>query len=213
MTKEYILIHKSELTYSLVAGLQCSVDDLRVIYALDIDGVLTDEDTGWRLYHIKNACSEVIKHYKRLSKDQARTAIDKISTGISYQNKIKQPTHLSAFLESEGKRFRGKGIFKLTIAAGATVSQDYLLTEERLLDAGHIKGYNTNFGDNITFEIVHPENGVLDTFLENWYVRDDPCKIHVYPTLVPAGLILRLTYNNVGAGEAKIIINGFLHKV
>jgi len=131
----------------------------------------------------------------------------------NYKAKGNKPMTLkrSAFSEATNEHARLTGCFDFTIAAGATISVDYTLTEFRYLDGMKYKVENNAFADSVSFQVVHPVAGVLDEFGTDWPVCPAET-IKLYKAKVPAGLIIRITYKNTGAGLVRFIGGLFLHE-
>lgn len=206
--KQYVLIRKDELTDSLMQALDIG-HRVRLTSIQDAQGNETD-------YYVAKVTTEsypeALKGYKRFTKEEVKPLIQNIKNGMSVQRLMMPSQKISVFPNPEGVRARFRNGFKLTVGAGQTVSQDFLLTEERLLTGAKIWGSNVNFGDSATFEVVHPLLGVMDRFVENWYLADGWDTIDAYPARLPAGLILRVTYKNTGSSQARLLVNLFLHK-
>ena len=122
----------------------------------------------------------------------------------------------SAFQDPEGKRARLKGTHSQNCPAGQATTMLFAVPSGgRILDGAEYEARAPNFGDNINFEIVAPDGQggytVLDEFAKNWYVCDKPRLYRVYPSWLPFGLQVRITYNNVGADDVLFQCNLFLH--
>lgn len=119
----------------------------------------------------------------------------------------------TALPNPESYRFRGDATPWMTCAPGVT-NLDLVLTEERFVDGGIVVTKDANPGDYCTFQIVHPVDGVVEQFVNRWVVAPGTGQMHVnvYPARVPAGLTIRIVYNNVGATNAGCAVNLRLHK-
>ncbi len=209
MNKKYIIIHKNEISQAILMELNYSKDQNIAIIPSP-----SSDDSGYRVLSLKNnTYPNSIKDYKKMDVTEVQNSIAAIKSGNNTERFSKAYSRKSAFKDSEGKRARFKGGFKFSAPAGQQTSQDFTLTEDRLFTGANYKATSSNFGDYIEFEVVHPVYGTLDKFIETWYLSDDYVSEDAYPAKIPAGLTLRVTYNNVGAQEAKIWINLKLHKV
>jgi hypothetical protein len=210
MTKYYFIIPKSELSPDIIqlAG-QVGVSKLLPLLAAN------GSESSYMLLSItKTSIPPELKDYKALTKTELDSRLEKLRAGLTFSFKKPNAAKISAFEDSEGKRARFRGCALIETAAGETKSVDYQLAEDRYVDGAVYDCVGANFGDNVSMEIVHPiSNQVLDDFVQNWYVLDGAVHLKVYPARVPAGLILRFTYNNVGPNPAKFMINLRLHAV
>lgn len=143
-----------------------------------------------------------------------------------------------AFSNSDGFRFRGKGIHG-TCTAGTNTNVDYKLTEERWINGVDLMAKNQLLGDSIKFQVVDkdyayagilypvtyggtawsvvmPTGVVLDEFGTDWYLAEDTQKqeqvLLPYPARVLVNLYIRLIYNSTGSDNVELYINLFLHK-
>ncbi len=104
-----------------------------------------------------------------------------------------------------------------TCPFGQTTNIDYSLTDDVLFTGGEFLAKNSLFGDKFSLQIVHPINGVIYTFVNDFGVTDDSqtkmVKQSVIPAKLPAGLIIRLAYTSTGETDVKLIINLYLFKI
>lgn len=133
-------------------------------------------------------------------------------TNYKAKAKLILPSTGAALPDPDGHRFRGERCFIGECAAGVATTFDFDIVEERYLTGFMYAVENENWGDYITFSVVHPVAGVLETFVSSWGVCHGSHLIEVYKAKVPAGLKLRCVYTNVGVNVAKFMANGFLHK-
>lgn len=148
-------------------------------------------------------------------------------------------TKSRAFANSDGFRFRGKGI-KSVCNAGISTNIDYKLTEERWINGVDLIVKNHILGDSVKFQVVDKEyvyagilypstysggvawnivapNGVLlDEFGSDWFLADDTQKqqqvLIPYPAKILPNLYIRLVYTSTGVNNVDLYINLFLHK-
>jgi hypothetical protein len=87
-------------------------------------------------------------------------------------------------------------------------------TEDRWVDGGALLYKDANPGDYVTFQVVHPLAGVIETYVPSWLIVPGTGReeVRVYPAKIPAGLILRLLYVNTGETSAYCGANYRLHK-
>lgn len=105
-----------------------------------------------------------------------------------------------------------------TITAGATQSLDLTLTDDVIMAGGTVfLAKDASWGDKVAFQVVHPALGVVNEFIESWYVDPSVIKQEVppsnYPAKLVAGLILRIVYQSTGTTDVKIAVNYNLEKV
>lgn len=122
---------------------------------------------------------------------------------------------LKPFADANGFRARFKGVSG-TMAAGTSTNLDHVLAEERWIDGIEVHQIGAAAGDNLMFQIVHPQAGVLDEFGSNWFIDSSTGKqnpvIVSYPAKIPAGLTIRTVYNSVGGSSVWLGVNLRLHK-
>jgi hypothetical protein len=125
-------------------------------------------------------------------------------------NVVKQ----AALSNAEEFRFRGDATPWTACAAGVSTNLELLMTEERFIDGGVVVVKDANPGDYCVFQVVHPIVGVVEQFVNKWYVTPGTgtLDVKVYPAKVPAGLIIRVVYHNVGATASSCGVNLRLHK-
>lgn len=132
-------------------------------------------------------------------------------------------SRLRAFANSDGFRFRGKGISG-TATKNTTSNIDYKLTEERYINGCNLILKNHAFGDSVKFQVIdidnvigYGNNVVLDEFGTDWYIAEDAQNQGVillpYPAKILANLYIRIVYNSVGILlNVSVKCNLFLHK-
>ena len=112
-------------------------------------------------------------------------------------------------------RFRGKGI-RTTVTAGETGNLDHTLAEMQYLNGGRVILENHSTNDELTFQVVHPQAGVLDEYISTWQVdigqNLQESIILPYIAALPAGLILRVAYSSTGGADVIVKINYMLQK-
>lgn len=137
------------------------------------------------------------------------------AVGLQYIQNVLPPTVTATALPDPGSfRFRGDTTPWTTCSPGTT-NLELVITEERYIDGGTVVVKDANPGDYCTFQIVHPVAGVVEQFVNKWFVIPGTGKmdIQVYRAKVPAGLTIRVVYNNVGATDVECGINLRLHKL
>jgi hypothetical protein len=137
------------------------------------------------------------------------------SVGLQYiQNVLPPAITPTALPDPANFRFRGDATAWATCAPGTT-NLNYVVTEERYVDGGVVIVKDANPGDYCTFQVVHPQAGVVEQFVNKWFVIPGTGKmdVNVYRARVPAGLTIRIVYNNVGSTSVECGINLRLHKL
>lgn len=105
-----------------------------------------------------------------------------------------------------------------TVTAGTTSDIDYELADDMLLHGGSILMVkNAAWGDYVKLQIVHPQAGVLATFVNKWFI-DDTVRAQTSPTVnypgkVVTGLKLRIKYTSTGQTDVEVKMNWNLEKV
>ena len=132
------------------------------------------------------------------------------------QNSGYNPQNISDFEKSkllfDGKSVQGTAVANDTKTIDITLSDDYLLTGGMLL----VKG--AKFFDSATLQIVHPNFGVVNQFVTEYFMKEDSQEQFNlaigYPAKLAAGLSVRLVYKaTADAGVRSIALNYQLHKV
>lgn len=122
----------------------------------------------------------------------------------------------TALPNPEDYRFRGTATAWTECPAGQTTDIDITpsATEDRWVSGGFVVHKDANPGDTVGFKVVHPQVGPVETYVPSWIVTPGTGsqKIEVYPARIPAGLILRVSYTNVGSASAYCGINYLLHR-
>jgi hypothetical protein len=122
----------------------------------------------------------------------------------------------AALSNPEDYRFRGDGTPWTAIPANTTASSSLVLssTDVKYLDGGVVVTSNANPGDYCVFNIVHPQAGVVETFVKKWYVQPGSAyqEIKVYPAAVPPGITVRIDYVNIGPNDASFGVNLRIHR-
>lgn len=125
-------------------------------------------------------------------------------------------TAQTALTNPEDYRFRGTATAWTECAAGTTTDIDITpsATEDRWVSGGFVIHKDANPGDTVSFKVVHPLVGVVETYVPSWLVTPGTGQQHieVYPARIPAGLILRVSYTNVGGTAAWCGVNYLLHR-
>lgn len=135
--------------------------------------------------------------------------------GLQYiQNVLPPAITPTALPDPASFRFRGDTT-PWTICAPGQTNLEITLDEERYVDGGTVVVKDANPGDYCTFQVVHPQAGVVEQFVNKWFVIPGTGKmdIQVYRARVPAGLKIRIVYNNVGSTDVECGINLRLHKL
>jgi hypothetical protein len=135
--------------------------------------------------------------------------------GLQYiQNVLPPAITPTALPDPANFRFRGDATAWTTCAPGTT-NLDLLMAEERYVDGGVVIVKDANPGDYCVFQVVHPQAGVVEQFVNKWFVIPGTGKmdVNVYRAKVPAGLTIRIVYHNVGNTNAECGINLRLHKL
>lgn len=107
-----------------------------------------------------------------------------------------------------GQKINFEGIPALSGAAPAnqTTTFSYTVDENKVLKAVAVGVSNSNFLDHIDMQVFSGETKV-GQHVKNLFVVDGRTLVEVPQSLVLAGLIIKLTYTNTGANNAKIFIN------
>jgi hypothetical protein len=128
----------------------------------------------------------------------------------------KRFTHIDQFT-SDAVKFAGAAAGGDAVA-GQTVNIDYVAPFDLVITGAVVIVKNAKIDDLVSLQVVHPQAGVLDTFVTDWYVSetsDEQFALQLnYPANIPAGLILRAVYKANGTlATRQVRINYLLHKV
>lgn len=106
--------------------------------------------------------------------------------------------------------------FTGTATAGETTNIDFTMPDCRYIVGLNLVLKNHKIGDTVSFQVVHPQAGVLDEFATNWNVCDDEGdqKIVEFPLRgkIPQDIIIRLVYTSSGTDDVYVACNLMLHK-
>lgn len=123
---------------------------------------------------------------------------------------------MTALTNPEDYRFRGTATAWTECLPNTTTNMDITpsATEDRFVDGGIIIHKDTNPGDHVSFKVVHPTYGVVETYVPSWLLPPGVGSesILVYPARIPAGIILRVVYTNTGSTSAYCGVNYRLHR-
>lgn len=135
--------------------------------------------------------------------------------GLQYiQNVLPPAITPTALPDPANFRFRGNATSWVTCSPGTT-NLDLTMPEELYVDGGVVIVDGAHPGDYCVFQVVHPVAGVVEQFVNKWFVIPGTGKmdVNVYRAKVPAGLIIRIVYNNTGSTDVECGINLRLHKL
>jgi hypothetical protein len=132
-------------------------------------------------------------------------------------HKIKKVTELNA----DNSVYRLQGFYGQA-AASSISSIDFQMAYEIWVSGGYISVKDGNWGDKLTIQIVdvnnllgYGTNIVLRQFVENMCVVTDQqyqCNIDIsYVALIPAGLYVRVVYDNTGIDPVDFAVNIYSH--
>ena len=128
------------------------------------------------------------------------------------QNSTYVPQNISEF-KTGALAFAAKGVFGV-IPAGAEASIDLVLTDDVLLLGGRLHLENSKFGDKVWLRVLLPDLTVAAEYVSGWYVGGIHQEVAVaspYPSKIPAGMVLRVTYQSTGASPVSLAVNYDLH--
>lgn len=128
----------------------------------------------------------------------------------------KRFTHTSQFT-SDAVKFVGASAAGDAVA-DETKNIDYTAPYDLCITGAVVVVKGGNINDKVCIQVVHPQAGVLDEFVTDWYMTEDRNHQFAidldYPANIPAGLIIRAVYKaGAAAGTRNVRINYFLHKV
>lgn len=154
--------------------------------------------------------------------DPVQEAANKADFEANYKSKANFAIGQRPYAFATGDfQFYGDGNFS-ECPAGGTVQVEYVFAENLYVNGGELYVLGSALGDWIKIEVVHPQAGVVATYVAKRYVPMAPAagpsgymKLATpYAAYISAGLKLRLTYNSTAAGGAapKFAVNYDLHR-
>lgn len=110
-------------------------------------------------------------------------------------------------------------------APNQTTINDYVITDDCLLDGANLHTINANLGDKITAQVIDKDNifgyghnVVLGQYVTDWFIN--PMRTEQldytsrYPAKIFAGLYLRIIYTSTSNSvPVDVIVNYKLHKI
>lgn len=154
-------------------------------------------------------------HLKNHVKYTANQILDARSSMTDLKSEVPPIVRPNAFADADGKRARFEKMGNVSIPAGESGVVNYTMPEDSMINKGNIIIDGGNYGDTISFHVIYPIGDILlDPFINDWFIAPDSAfSVDAgYPALVPAGLILRVTYDNNGSEPATMYCNLFRHK-
>jgi hypothetical protein len=118
----------------------------------------------------------------------------------------------SALPEPDGYRFRGRRTFYGTVTDTPHVFS-YTIPEALYITGFVFQALNHSFLDYISFGVYAPNDTLIELFVPEWNVSDEPQLIEVYKAYIPANFKIKCTYTKVNDATDPIFwANAFLHK-
>lgn len=115
-----------------------------------------------------------------------------------------------------GLRVRAEGIINSTATKNTdTTLSSAALTSDRKIEGVQMILENHVFGDSVSFEVHHPQAGLLDQFGKTWYVEPDrnsqtPIRYN-FKASIPANLLIRVVYHSVGTeNDVNVLVNAYM---
>ena len=113
---------------------------------------------------------------------------------------------------------------RFTATAGESTTNDFLISDDTLVDGAILIAIGSALGDNITCQVVDKDNvlglgagAVLGQYVTDWFMNPQASVqldfVSPYPAKLYGGLYLRLIYVSVGLTNVEVIVNYKLHKV
>lgn len=115
-------------------------------------------------------------------------------------------------------RVRFIGTHDFTIAGNQTVTSDWTVPQQQfqgvdattIISGVEFKTVGGCDGDKVSFQVVHPQAGVMDEFGTDYFVfKDTKMTMKEHRAKIPAGLIIRVIYKSTCATSARYIMNLF----
>lgn len=112
--------------------------------------------------------------------------------------------------------FNGSSIY-FSCEPSATSYGEINLSDDHIVNGGTLIVEGGDIEDRVSFQIVHPLAGVIKQFVTDYGVASDKFEMNLeigYPSKVPAGLKIRISYTaSSKTGTRKILSNLLLHKI
>lgn len=129
----------------------------------------------------------------------------------------KRFTHVDQF-NSDAVKFAGASA-SADVVAGENKNIDYTAPFDLLVTGAVVIVKGAKIDDKVSLQVAHPQAGVLETFVTDWFMSDDQSEQFAlqlnYPANIPAGLIIRALYKAADGliGTRQVRVNYLLHKV
>lgn len=105
-----------------------------------------------------------------------------------------------------------EGMIDATVPAQSTASFDIVKDYDYLVTGVDYHALDCNPGDRATFEVYRPDTGALIArFANRIFVRDNRI-YEFYKAKIPKGLIVRVTYENLGPNPVRFTVNLIKHR-
>jgi hypothetical protein len=114
---------------------------------------------------------------------------------------------------------------KFTASKNSTTTNDFLISDDNLVDGAVLTVLDAVSGDHVTFQVIDKDNVlgygvnvVLGQYVTNWYMDPQSSKqmdlSSSYPAKIFGGLYLRTIYVSVGEDvDPTVIVNFKLQKI
>jgi len=170
------------------------------------------QPTGFSIISTKDKHNSALSGYIKYTADEVSEILGDIRAGKKITTRVKVPAKQSAFLDPEGARARFQKLGMLTTPTTEftwTADIDYYITGAEFYAVG------AEVGDTVSFEVHHPQAGLLDSFAADWYIWDGAHEYDVYPARIFAGLQIKVTLTKApgNVGATTILVNGKLHAI
>lgn len=112
--------------------------------------------------------------------------------------------------EESTKLARLQGTHFSLCASNSQTTMDFTTDRFYVMNGCQYYVENYNFGDFVQFQILMGSTLIAE-YASQFYVCNGCRLLELYRTELPAGVTIRIIYNNVGTNEVKFWCNSFLH--
>lgn len=122
--------------------------------------------------------------------------------------------------DPENLRARIIGTHFATVSAGQTQNIDWVVSQlvyngvgkDGFFDGVQYYAKNSEIGDTVSFQIVHPSLGVLDEFASGFYIVPNSSELLLlYRARLYVGTTVRIVYTSTGQTDVNFVCNLFRH--
>lgn len=169
------------------------------------------QTTDYVIISVKNDNINELKGYIKYTSSEITKVIKDIKEGKKINTRLVISKKQSVWTDPEGARARYRSLG--FIESGETASIFWTADAQYYIDGLRFYIEGAEFGDSVDFEIWHPDIGLVDSFVTDWYVWDGSFKEDTYAAKLLQGFQIKITLNK-GMGNGQVVrcmFNAKLH--